>query len=148
MKQQINEIRRMQQLAGLISEVNYEKLQADVSTLKDVKEVEKLIPTTLQKVKGKTVFEDQKIKSFEIAPATDEEQTVLMIRMESGKVMFMLVWIDLEKFPVALKARIGKFDKGGLSSKEPSPEDSSVFLEILKTLYPNSDWNQSDVIFK
>ena len=134
MKQQINEIRRMQQLAGIITEVNYEKLQADMSALKDKKDIERLIPTALQKVKDKTVFGDQKIAKIEIAPnsVSDDEETQIMLTMESGKKMFMLVWIDLEKYPVALKARIGKFDKGGVASKT-NPEDNNVFLEILNT---------------
>ena len=138
----------MKRLAGLINEVDYEKLQADLSTLKDKQEVEKLIPTILQKVKGKTVFGDEKIQNIGIAPLSDEEQTVLTIKMESGKTMMIAAWVDLESFPAALKARIGRFDKGGLSNKEPKPEDNSVFLEILNTLYPNSDWSQNDIKFK
>ena len=137
-----------EEIRKVIVEVNMGALSKDMIVHKDQSKVKLLIGEILKVVKGKMLFGDETIKDVQIAPSSDESQTVLMIVMESGKRMMVAIYVDIEEFPAALKARVGRFDKGGLSSKEPKPEDSDVYLSMLNILFPNSEWKKEDITIK
>ena len=137
-----------EEIRKVIVEVNMDALSKDMIVHKDQSKVKLLIGEILKVVKGKMLFGDETIKDVQIAPSSDESQTVLMIVMESGKRMMVAIYVDTEEFPAALKARVGRFAKGGLSSKEPKPEDSDVYLSMLNILFPNSEWKKEDITIK
>lgn len=137
-----------EELRKVIVEVNMDVLSKDMIVHKDQSKVESLIGKILRVVKGKTLFGDEIIKDIQIAPLSNESETVLMIVMESGKKMMVAIYIDAEKYPAALKARVGRFSKGGLSNKEPKPEDTDVYLSMLNMLFPNSGWKKEDITIK
>jgi len=128
----------------MLNEVDKDRLSDDFAKLKDIKAVQSLIPRVLSKIKGKSLVGDEVVVDIQIAPRSDEDQTVLMFKMESGKVMFLLVWGNVDKFP-GMFSRVGVFQKGGLQSKETVETDYDVYLEILNTLYPNSSWKKEDI---
>jgi len=137
-----------EELRKVIVEVNMDALSKDMIVHKDQSKVESLIGKILRVVKGKTLFGDEIIKDIQIAPLSNESETVLMIVMESGKKMMVAIYVDAEKYPAALKARVGRFSKGGLSNKEPKPEDTDVYLSMLNMLFPNSGWKKEDITIK
>ena len=137
-----------EEIRKVIVEVNMDALSKDMIVHKDQSKVKLLIGEILKVVKGKMLFGDETIKDVQTAPSSDESQTVLMIIMESGKRMMVAIYVDAEEFPAALKARVGRFSKGGLSSKEPKPEDSDVYLSMLNILFPNSEWKKEDITIK
>ena len=141
----VKEIKRMQELAGLLREFSEDKLRQDIANLKDKGKVEQLLGTIKSKIVGKTIFESGKVIDIFIAPSSDEDQTVGTIKIqfeEGNKVLMFPIWVNLEEFPSAL-VRIGKFNNN--TGKQATPEDYDIFLIILQTLYPNSDFSKGDI---
>jgi len=146
----ISEFRKLirEEIRKVVKEVDMDALSKDMIVHKDQSKVKLLIGEILKVVKGKILFGDETIKDVQIAPSSDESQTILMIIMESGKRMTLAIYVDIAEYPAALKARVGKFGKGGLSSKVVKPEDSDVYLGILNILFPNSNWKKEDIVIK